>query len=232
MRETLVFLPEMMCDARLFGPQLAEFSQEWAVMVAPVTMGERIEEIASNLLDLMPQNIAMLGQGMGAAVALEIMRRAPGRVQRVAFINAQVFAETPQQAAERDPKIARVKAGKFEEVMEEEFPASRLATTPYKSEIRNLLAEMADDLGAEVYFNQCRAMQRRRDLQGTLLKASMPVQIICGTQDSQSPLKRHEFLAELASTAELSVIDGAGFMPTLETPDAMSAILRAWLKRK
>lgn len=231
MRETLVFLPDMMCDARLFGPQLAEFSQEWAVMVAPVTLGERIEEIASNLLDLMPPNMALLGQGMGAAVALEIMRRAPGRVKRAAFINAQVFAETPQQAADRDPKIARVKAGKFETVMAEEFPVSRMADSPYCNEIQALLTHMADELGPEVFFNQSRAMQRRRDQQGTLRKSTMPVQIICGAQDQANPRKRHEFLAELAPTAELSVIEEAGFMPTLEAPDAMSRILRSWLKR-
>lgn len=232
MRETLVFLPEMMCDARLFGPQLAEFSQEWAVMVAPVTLGERIEEIASNLLDLMPPNMALLGQGMGAAVALEIMRRAPNRVQRAAFINAPVFAETPQQAAERDPNIARVKAGKFETVISEEFPASRMADGPFQDEILALIAHMADELGPEVYFNQSRAMQRRRDQQSTLRKVTMPVQIICGLQDPASPLKRHEFLAELAPTAELSVIEHAGFMPTLEAPEAMSDILRAWFKRR
>ncbi len=231
MRETIVFLPEMMCDARLFGPQLAEFSQEWAVMIAPVTLGERIEEIASNLLDLMPQSVALIGQGMGGAVALEIMRRASNRVQRAAFINTNVFAETPQQAAERDPRIARVKAGKFSEVLAEEFPASRLGQSPYKHEISDLLLQMAHDLGPEVYFNQSRAMQRRRDQQGTLRKAAMPVQILCGAQDVAMPVKRHEFLAELVPTAELSIIDNAGFMPSLEAPDAMSAILRTWLKR-
>ena len=37
MREPLVLLPGLMCDARLFGPQIAELSCDTAVMVAPVT---------------------------------------------------------------------------------------------------------------------------------------------------------------------------------------------------
>lgn len=200
-------------------------------MVAPITMGERIEEIASNLLDLLPPNIALIGQGMGGSVALEITRRAPTRVQRLALMNAYAFAETPQQAADRDPKIARAKAGKFEEVMREEYPAERLADSPYREEILGLIAHMADQLGPEVYFNQSRAMQRRRDQQSTLRKMRVPVQIICGTEDPIGLLKRHEFLAELTPGAELSVIEGAGFLPMLEAPDALSKILREWLKR-
>ena len=55
MAEPLVLLPDLMCDARLYGPQIADLSREMAVMVAPVTGGERVEEVASGLLDLMPR---------------------------------------------------------------------------------------------------------------------------------------------------------------------------------
>ena len=37
MREPLVLLPGMLCDARLFGPQIAELSAEYAVMTAPIS---------------------------------------------------------------------------------------------------------------------------------------------------------------------------------------------------
>ena len=46
MSEAIVFLPGMMCDARLIGPQLAALSSTSAVMVAPITQGERVEDIA------------------------------------------------------------------------------------------------------------------------------------------------------------------------------------------
>ena len=37
MAEPLVLLPGMMCDARLFGPQIAELSAEFSIMVSPVS---------------------------------------------------------------------------------------------------------------------------------------------------------------------------------------------------
>ena len=57
MIEPLVLLPGLMFDARLFHPQIDVLSRSRAVTVAPVSMGERIEEIASGLLDQLPQPV-------------------------------------------------------------------------------------------------------------------------------------------------------------------------------
>ena len=56
--EPIIFLLGMMCDARLFAPQIDGLSHERAVMVAPVHLGERIEEVASPILDMTPRRFA------------------------------------------------------------------------------------------------------------------------------------------------------------------------------
>ena len=63
MAEPLVLLPGLMSDARVFWPQIAELSSTLSVTVAPVTLGERIEEIASGLLDQLPKRFALAGLG-------------------------------------------------------------------------------------------------------------------------------------------------------------------------
>ncbi|MGB0797796.1 MAG: alpha/beta fold hydrolase, partial [Planktomarina sp.] len=75
--EPIVFLPGMMCDARLFAPQIDSLSADRAVMVAPIHLGERIEEIASSVLDAAPARFALAGLSMGGIVAMEVFRRAP-----------------------------------------------------------------------------------------------------------------------------------------------------------
>ena len=57
--EPLVFLPDMMCDARLFAPRVDGLSHGRSVMVAPVHLGERVEEIASMILDLTPHRFVL-----------------------------------------------------------------------------------------------------------------------------------------------------------------------------
>ena len=77
--DPVVFLPGMMCDARLFAPQMADLSRDRAVTVAPITGGARIEAIGAALLDVLPARFALAGLSMGGIVAMELLRCAPGR---------------------------------------------------------------------------------------------------------------------------------------------------------
>ncbi|MEQ6247400.1 alpha/beta fold hydrolase [Sulfitobacter sp. HNIBRBA3233] len=231
MREALVMLPGMMCDARLFGPQIAELSADTAVMVAPVTQGERIEEIASSLLDVLPKRFALAGLSLGGIVAMEILRRAPDRVSRIALINTGPLPETPAIAADREPRIVRARAGRMDEVMQAEFPAQSLAPGPYRGEVQELMMDMGRTLGAEVFIRQSRAMQRRKDQQATLRKCKVPALVLCGAYDTIYPVKRHEFMAELIPYARLEVLQGSGHLPTLEQPGEVTDALRAWMRQ-
>jgi pimeloyl-ACP methyl ester carboxylesterase len=231
MAEPLVFLPGMMCDARLFGPQIAELSADHCVTVAPVTQGERIEEIASGLLDQLPARFALAGLSMGGIVAMELLRRAPDRITRIALMDTNPLAETPPVAAAREPQIVGVRTGRLEQVMREEMKPHYLAPGLHRGEVLDLVMEMALTLGPEVFVRQSRALQRRRDQQGTLRKCKVPTLVLCGAHDVLCPVKRHTFMAELIPYAKLVVLENAGHLPTLEAPAETTQALRDWMKQ-
>lgn len=229
MAEPLVLLPGMMCDARLFGPQIAELSADTPVMVAPITQGERVEQIASQLLDALPVRFALAGLSMGGIVAMEILRRAPERVTRIALMDTNPLAETPNMAAAREPQIVAARSGRMLDVMREEMKPNYLAPGQYREDVLNLVMDMADALGPEVFVRQSRALQRRPDQQTTLRKCKVPALVLCGAHDALCPVKRHEFMAELIPTATLCVLEHSGHMPSLEQPAETTAALREWL---
>jgi len=231
MAEPLVLLPGMMCDARLFGPQIAELSSDTAVMVAPITKGERIEEIASGLLDMLPARFALAGLSMGGIVAMELLRRAPDRISRIALMDTNPLAETPIIAANREPQIVKARAGRMLEVMREEMKPAYLAPGPQRDDVLDLVMEMAESLGPEVFIRQSRALQRRRDQQAVLRKCRAPTLVLCGAHDQLCPVKRHSFMAELIPYAELVVLEHSGHLPTLEQPAETTAALRKWMKQ-
>jgi pimeloyl-ACP methyl ester carboxylesterase len=231
MAEPLVFLPGLMCDARLFGPQIAELSSEFSIMVSPVTRGERIEEIASGLLDELPARFALAGLSMGGIVAMELLRRAPDRVSRLALLDTTPLAETPQAAAAREPQIVKARAGRLHQVIRDEMLPSYLGPGPFRNEISELVLDMADALGPDTFVRQSRALQRRRDQQGTLRKCRAPTLVLCGAHDALCPVKRHTFMAELIHGAELRVLDTAGHLPTLEAPAETTQALRDWMRQ-
>ena len=231
MPEPLVLLPGMMCDARLFGPQIAEMSSDHAVMVAPITQGDRIEEIASGLLSQLPLRFALAGLSMGGIVAMEILRRAPDRVSRLALMSTNPLAETPQVAAAREPQIVQVRTGRLHEVMRDEMKPEYLAPGAQRNDVLDLVMDMAQTLGPEVFIRQSRALQRRRDQQAVLRKCRVPALVLCGAHDQLCPVKRHTFMAELIPYAQLTVLEHSGHLPTLEQPAETTAALRAWMRQ-
>ncbi len=229
MIDPLVLLPGLMCDARLFRPQFEALSRERAVMVAPTSTGERIEEIASGLLDQLPHRFALSGLSMGGVVALELVRRAPDRVTRLCLMATDAQADTPQIAAGREDLIVAVQAGRLEEGMRKIVGSDTLAPGPQRIPILNDLLAMATDLGPDLFVRQMRALQRRPDQQGTLRWIKVPTLILCGAHDTLTPVRKHAFMAELIPDAEMQVIENAGHLPTLETPQVVIKAMQRWL---
>jgi pimeloyl-ACP methyl ester carboxylesterase len=231
MTEPLVLLPAMSCDARVFMAQLTALSADTAVTVAPVTQGERIEEIASDLLGQLPPKFALAGLGFGGMVALELMRRAPERITRIALMATSPLPESPQFAASREPRIVAARSGRLADCIRDEFPGTAFAPGPARPQVLAQVMAMGLSLGPDVYVRQSRALQRRKDQQATLHRIRQPVLILCGEHDSLNPVKRQKVMAELIPFSRLEVIAGAGHLPPLEQPEAVTQALRDWLKQ-
>lgn len=229
MAEPLVLLPGMMCDARLFWPQIRALGRDRAVMVAPITGASSMGALAQAVLDAAPRRFALAGLSMGGIVAMECLRRAPDRVSRIALLDTNCLAEAPQVAAAREPQIVAAQCGRLADVMREEMKPRYLAPGPGRVEVMRLVMEMALDLGPQVFIAQSRALQRRPDQEATLRRARLPALVLCGEHDALCPVQRHEFMAGLIPGADLVVVPDAGHLPTLEQPEAVTAALHSWL---
>lgn len=231
MAEPLVLLPGMMCDGRLFGPQIKAFGATHAIHLAPLTGHDTVEALAREVLAHAPAQFALAGLSMGGIVAMEIVRKAPNRVTRLCLMDTNALAETPAKAADREPQIARVMAGSLVEVMRDEMKPNYLAPGPGRQAVLDLVLNMALDLGEGVFLRQSRALQRRPDQQNVLRKMRIPTLVMCGEHDALCPVQRHQFMADLIFGAKLRVIPDAGHLPTLEQPDAVNDAMREWLAR-
>jgi len=141
--ETLVMIPPLLCDARIFNHQIRELSKEHAVMIAPTTRGERMEEVASQILSWAPPKFALAGAGMGGMVAMEVIRRASERVTRIALIDTSAQADPPEIAAAREPQIIAARSGRFDDVLQHEMNSTWMAPNTDKGAVIQLLARIS-----------------------------------------------------------------------------------------
>lgn len=229
MADPIVFLPAMMCDARQFWPQIVAFSPTRAVHVAPLTSASTVGALAASVLNGAPRRFAVVGTGLGGVVAMEVVRRAPERVTRVALISTTHVPETPQRASEREPQIILARTGRLDQVIKDQLAQGYLAAGAGRGDIRHLLLDMAANLGVDAFVSQCRAMQRRPDQQTTLRGLRVPILLVAGAEDRISPVKDHEFMAKLIPDARLEIVAGAGHLPGLEQAETVNGLLDDWL---
>lgn len=223
----LVLLPGMMCDRRLFGPQIEAL--EGPVLIGDLTGHDSVEAIAADVLANAPDRFALGGLSMGGIVAMEVIRQAPERVAALALMDTNPRAELPEVQTRRGPQIDAVRAGWLDHVMRDEMKPNYLSNGPDRKRILDLCMAMAMDLGPDVFVRQSIALRDRPDQQDTLRRVRVPTLVLCGHDDALCPVERHARMHALVPGSVLRVINGAGHLPTLEQPHAVIDALQAWM---
>ena len=225
----LVLIPGMMCDARMWGALPAALYPRPVHHAVPVG-ADSMATLAAAILQAAPPRFDLAGLSLGGIVAMEVVRQAPDRVGRLALLDTNPLAETPQAQARRDPQVARVLAGGLASVMRDEMKPNYLADTPHRTTILDLCMKMALALGPQVFADQSRALATRCDQTATLAAYRGPALILMGEHDIPCPRDRHDLMHALMPQSRMVVIAGAGHLPILEKPFETTAALIRWLE--
>ncbi len=226
----LVLLPGMMCDARLFAPQIDALTDRVPVHPLPIDGADSMEALAAIALRAAPDRFALAGLSMGGIVAMEMLRQAPERVEKLALMDTNPLAELPEVQARRAPQIEKARTGHLAEVIRDEMKPNYLADGPDRPRILELCMDMALDLGPEVFIRQSIALRDRPDQTATLRGYRGKSLVLCGAGDVLCPVSRHELMHRLLAASQLEIIEGAAHMPTLERPEETTAALIRWLE--
>jgi pimeloyl-ACP methyl ester carboxylesterase len=229
---SLVLLPGLLCDAALWAPQVGDLSQLRSAWIADLTRHDSIAEMAAAVLREAPvERFALAGLSMGGYVAQEVVRQAPGRVERLALLDTRARQDEPEETQRRLAlmELARQEGG-FAPVTNRMLPLlvhpARVKDEPLVRTIR----EMAERVGLAAYLRQQSAIIARPDFRPLLPFIRCPTLVLCGRQDALTPVVFHQEIAAAIPGAKLEVIEACGHLSTLERPAEVNAALRAWLE--
>lgn len=233
-RIPLLLLPGALCDAALWRHQIAGLSNIADVRVADLTRDDSVGAMAARVLAGAPPRFALAGISLGGYVALEIMRRAPERVTRLALLDTSARPEeegtVEANPAERDGSpsgLGQAGLGQVGLMTTLLVHPKRLADR----RLSTILGAMAERVGRKAFLRQQRAVRARPDSRAGLAAIACPTLLICGRQDPLAPPAMHEEMAAAIPGAELLVIEECGHLSPLEQPEEVTAALRRWLQR-
>jgi pimeloyl-ACP methyl ester carboxylesterase len=230
MPSPVLLLPGLLEDADAFEPQLASLREITTCEVADLTRGDSIGRLAEDALAQAPQGpLAVAGHSMGGYVALEMVRRWPERVERLALLNTHARPDSAESTENRRRLMA---------LAERDFPGVIQALTPkllapaHQGDpgMTGTLSEMALGVGKEAFLRQERAILGRIDSRPHLGAIRCPTLVVAGREDQIMPVEWLEELARGIPGARLEVIERCGHMASLEKPREVAQLLRRWLE--
>ena len=230
MPATVLLLPGNMCDARLWQALPLGVFGKAQVVHADLARDDTIRAMAARALDSTPGTLLPVGFSMGAIVAVEMAKLAPGRIAGLTLSGYNATADLPERAARRPLQQAEAMAGGLERLLVEELKPNYLAACHHgDAAMLALLRDMGLSLGKDVFVRQSEALRNRADRRELLTKLAIPVLFACGQEDKLCPPDWHRQWAAMVPGSQLAIVAGSGHMLPLEQPAALTQAITQWL---
>ena len=229
MKPTLLLLPGTLCDARIFRHQCRALRDLVDLRALDYAGLDRAGAWLDRLLGELPEHFSIAGFSLGGLWALELLRRAPQRVQRLALI-----ASNARPASGH----ARRRSASQWRVWQSQGPAAvaRGAKPAYfhhpsqRQRHGPLVRAMADGTPRQVARAEFAWAAARPDSLPALHDFAGPLLLVSGEHDRLCPAAWQREMLQAQPAARWLELPRVGHFVPLEAPGRLSLALRQWLQ--
>jgi pimeloyl-ACP methyl ester carboxylesterase len=223
-----VLIPGLYATPRLFAAQLPALWRHGPVTVADHTRGATFAEVAANIVASAPPRFALAGLSMGGALALEVVRQAPERVERLALLSSFSTPDTETAKGFRRAALDELRAGRLDALVESSFATLVHGSRAGDDALLGVMKDMLRDTGADAAINEVETYMNRDDLRPVLATIAVPALVLIGADDTIVPPAHARENAAAIPGATFVEVPGCGHLSALEAPGAVTEALVAW----
>lgn len=224
----IVFIPGASSDEASWAAQVAYFEGSRAVnLVTFDDIGAMADEVLANA----PAEFTVCGTSMGGYVALDVLKKAKGRVKSAILCNTSARADTPERQRQRQMEV---NAG------EDAYKEARKDDTHYNAFIseksshdKSLIARLraiSQRVGYAGFSRHQKACANRAESLSFLPAIDMPVLVIGGGEDTLIPNALQSEIQAGIRGAQMVIIPDTGHITNMEDPAAMNAAIEKFLR--
>ncbi|WP_298830151.1 alpha/beta hydrolase [uncultured Planococcus sp.] len=231
-KDNLVLLPGTLCDARQWEHQIDHLSAIADITIGDVTSGDTLKEMANTVLAKAPAKFSLAGLSLGGMVALEIIKQAPERVNRLALLNTNPTGPKPEQRTAWNGFINLVNEGRFNEITKDHLLPYLVHPNHLTNvELTSAIIEMAEAVGPDAYLRQLHAVATRINYVPYLQSIPCPTLILVGKEDTICPVSLHKEMHDHIPNSGIIIVKECGHLSSMEQPEAVTNALREWLSK-
>jgi len=233
---TLILVPGLMCDETSWAPILPALSAQVACHVVSHGEADSLTQMAQQILDAAPAQFDLAGHSMGGRVALEVVRRAPERVRRLALLGTGYRAKEAGEAGEKEVQgrqaLLDVAQNDSIRAMAQVWVQNMVAPVRLQDEVLiEAIVQMFELKSVGIFQGQIKALLTRPDATEVLRQVRVPTLVMAGEFDAWASPQQHQDIADLIpATPAMHMVVGSGHMMMMEKPDAVAARFLDWLR--
>lgn len=225
----LVLIPGTLCDRRLFAAQARALRGRARVWCAELDDLEAdVGAWAEQLLRRLPPRFSVAGFSLGGLLALELLRRAPERVERLALVASN--AEPGSRRAQRRSREQRAAwqhgsaAGLVDRLLPAYLPVPRQRAR--HAPLIRRMARATPGAAARAQFDWA---AQRPSGHAALAAHAAPLLVVSGADDRLCPRAQQQRLRATRPDARWIELRRCGHFIPLERPRQLSRLLAQWL---
>jgi len=227
MRPTLLLLPGTLCDERLFAHQRRALRLMVRIEVGNLHTLDQPAAWVARLLERLPPRFSVAGFSLGGLLALEILRQAPSRVERLALVASNARGASLRGQRRSAQLWRRWRIGGPQGVMKDALPQyfAKRAQRHHR-----LVADMARRTPGAAAKAQFQWAAARPEGHSVLAGFTGPLCVVSGMRDKLCPHAWQQEIATLKPHAQWTALPRVGHFLPLEAPAPLSRALAQWLQ--
>lgn len=221
-------IPGTLCDARLFEWQARRLREAASVVCVDWQHLKRLGDPVEALLRKLPPRFSLAGFSLGGLWAVQMLARAPERIERLALIasNAEAANRSSQR---RSARLWRLWRSQGPAAVARECKPAYFHHVRQRKRHARLVHEMALNTPTPLAHAQFDWAARRPDGLKVLSQVVTPTLFVSGAHDRLCPRSLQLRMLAAAPFARWTEIPRCGHFLPLESPVRLSNLLRAWL---
>ena len=229
MNSPVLFIPGTLCTPAVFKTQIKALTPLSShISCAEFSHEDSISKMADRAIQFIRGQtpVAVVGFSMGGMVAMEMTRRAPELIEKLALVISNADADHGDRRPERALHLAQARSKGMESVIKKHYLGRYLHQ--HSSNIEGQIVQMACQQDVDCFAAQIEALSNRVDSRRTLENLDCPTLILGAKQDQLCPPSKQRQMFHLVKNSELVMLDNCGHFSTLERPDEVNKALRNW----